>query len=206
MKMKSWYGPLLIGVVVGVFTMIGSIIASSIKEHSSIRGTMGPGPGDGMPGMFMPYTCNAVSCSNGVFVLDYGKLIKINKTSLERIGEIKLSQGYTTIMGDKIYKVANNANGIERILVFQLSKMLVIDTASCKVLRTIALPVVPSPSRGMQQGGKIAVGPSPYSFVDEPVVKNNDVVYLVCGPSIAAVNFESGEITVARDALIPGRP
>jgi len=205
--MKSWYGPLLIGVVVGVFTMIGSIIASSIKEHSYIRGTMGPGPGGPMPpGMFMPYSSEAVSCSNGVFVLDNGKLIKISKTSLKQIGEIKLSQGYATVMGEKNYKVAKNAVGVERILVFLLSKMLVIDTASCKISRTIALPVVPSPSMGATKGGQIAVGPSPYTFVDEPVVKNSDVVYLVCGLSIAAVNFESGEITVARDALIPGRP
>jgi hypothetical protein len=59
---------------------------------------------------------------------------------------------------------------------------------------------------GMPQNGKIAVGPSPYTFVDERVVKNGDVVYLFCGPSIAAVNFESGKMTIARNALIPGRP
>ncbi len=162
-------------------------------------------PGLGLPHMVEP-SPHVISCANGVFIFADAKLIKMDKTSLKHVGEIKLPQGYIPIGEVKSYKVAKNANGVERILVFKLSKMLVIDTASCKVLRTIALPVVPSPAMGAPQGGNIAVGPSPYSFVDEPVVKNSDVVYLVCGPSIAAVNFESGKMTVTRNALIPGRP
>jgi|GEM_PF-5987959 len=201
-------GAFVLGVIVMAVLMVGRLS----REHSfdpEMTGMNMPMPGMSkttVPEMLLPNSPSAISCTQGIFVFSDNKLVKFDKSRLEKTGEIELTQGYIPSLGKKSYHVVKTASGVERILIIKLSQLLVVDTASCKVLRTIALPVVPSPSMGLQQGQRIAVGDSPYSFLDESTAESSNIVDLICGPRIAAVNYETGEITAIQNILVPGAP